>query len=768
MKIVLSWLLDHINVTKQEIDVQSLVKHFNDSTAEVDGFEIISTDLSSLYAVRITEVQHDAIQVESPEHNKRVTLPKRKEAQEGIWYLMKKEGDLFRWATLIDIGSSKDGLIAGLYMTDEQAHGSWRTTVEQEDVIIKVDNKEITNRPDLWGHRGCAREVAALLKKELIAEEHLLADIPVKHAEKKESGAEMDIAIESDACRRFAGLTLAQAEYRASLPWMAFRLARVDSRPIDAFVDISNYVMFDLGQPMHAFDKEKLSSRTLSARNAKKGETVVLIDGQEVTLNPADCVIADGDTPVSVAGVMGGRDTAVSRTTRSLFLESANFNPTTIRMTAARLKTRTESSARFEKSLDPNQTVQGILRYIKLLEDAGISYRSEEYLMSVGPLMKEKVIEVSHELIVQKIGMSLSSKTIIDILKRLAFGVEQEGETYTVTVPTFRATKDVTIPEDVVDEVARYVGFRSITPTLPMRKMAAYDTSAIERKRRLKHILAYGCSMHEVHTYAFYDEEFIKQLSFDPGDALRIANPLSEHWQRLITSLVPNLLKCVVTNHTEQDTLRFFEMNRVWFIQEHPVEEQEVAGIWYDHKKPIDFYDGKVLVEKVFAALNITIDWVKPTKRLAPWYNENQSAELWFGDRIIGRAGNASKEFLSRVLEGDAFILELDANFLLHVVPEKATFVPLAKYPTTEQDISMLVPLSVTVAGLESVIKQADARITEVELIDRFEKDEWLDQKSLTFRYTAADPEGTLTKEAIDEIMHHVSQAVTNLGAHVR
>ena len=319
----------------------------------------------------------------------------------------------------------------------------------------------------------------------------------------------------------------------------------------------------------------------------------------------------------------------------------------------------------------------------------------------------------------------------------------------------------------MVEEVARFVGYSSIIPALPLRQMSAFDTSVIDRKRRLKHILAYGLAMHEVQTYAFFDEEFIKQLPFDPGYALRIANPLSEHWQRLITSLVPNLLKCVVTNHSGQDTLRFFEVNRVWFIKEQPVEEQECAGIWYE-KKSVDFYEGKALVEKVLTALKITIDWVKPADALAPWYDENQSAELWFGDRIIGRAGKVSKEFLSTILEGDAFIFELDANFLLNVQPEHPKFVPLLKYQTTAQDISMLVPLSVTVAVIESVIKNADDRITHVQLVDSFEKEEWGDKKSQTFRYTAANPEGTLTKEAIEEIMHHVEQAVKNLGAELR
>ena len=777
MKISISWIFDHILAKKSETVLAELIKQFNATTAEIDGVEQIHTDLARLFAVRVTELLDTDLLAACPEIGTSFCLPMRKDPSQesGVWYLVKQEGKEVRWATLADVGSSKDGLLGSLFMTEVEAHGAWRDTVEQDDTIITIDNKAITNRPDLWGHRGCAREVAALLGKELIPEENLLADKMIKHYDKKApalAGQSFALAIDDEACgdtcRRFSGLAIPRIEYRSSLPWMAIRLARVDLRPIDALVDITNYVMADIGQPMHAFDAHKLVHKKMSVRCARKGEKLRLIDGDEVTLEPSDCVISDGDTAVSVAGVMGGLATAVERGTKALFLESANFEPTPIRLTSTRLKKRTDSSTRYEKNLDPNQNTQGILRYLKLLDDAHIPFEAEEAITSLGALLHEKVIELSHEFIQSKIGMAVSLDKIISILKSLEFGVVQEGDRLVITVPIFRATKDVTIPEDIVEEVARFVGYSTLIPALPLRRAMAFDTSTIERKRRLKHILAYGLAMHEVQTYAFYDEEFIKKLSFDPFDAPRIANPLSEHWQRLITSLVPNLISCAVTNHMVQDTLRFFEINRVWFVEQGPVEEQECAGIWYEHKASIDFYEGKALVEKILSALMITVRWLKPEKRLAPWYEANQSAELWYGDRIIGRAGKASTQFLGQVLEGEAFIFELDANFLMKVKPEHARFVPLPKYQTTEQDISVLVPRSVTVAGLEGAILHADKRISLVQLVDSFEKPEWPDKKSLTLRFTVADPEGTLTKEAIETIGKHVERAVKDLGAEVR
>lgn len=772
MKLSISWLLDHIVAAKNDLDIHELIKKFNATTAEVDAVEEVITDLSSLYAVKMVEKLEQELLVSCPELGLSFCLPFRKDPDfaAGFWYLIKKDETGARWATLKDIGSSKDGLLVCLSMTDSEAHGLWRDAVEQKDTLILIDNKAITNRPDLWGHRGCAREMAALLGKKLVQEDQLLVELTIKHFDKKapaSTGQSFEIALESDSCRRFSGLYLPQVSYRASIPKMAFRLARIDFRPIDALVDMTNYVMADMGQPMHAFDAHKLSSKKVYVRSARSGEKIQLLDGEEAILEPSDCVISDGDRAISVAGVMGGLETAVSSKTGSMFLESASFEPTTIRKTATRLKKRTESSTRYEKNLDPNQNTQGILRYLKLLHDAQIPYEAEESIVSLGHLWKEKVVTVSHELIQSKIGTWVSPERILEILKNLDFGVVQDGETYVVTVPTFRATKDVTIPEDIVEEVARFVGYQSLVPVLPLRKTTAFDTRTIEQKRRIKHCLAYGLAMHEVQTYAFSDEEFLKRISYDPVDAPRIANPLSEHWQRLITSLVPNLLSCVVTNQGAS-SLRFFEMNRVWFVQEGPVELQECAGIWYEKSTHIDFYEGKALVDKLFSALGITIAWIKPQKVLAPWYDAHQSAELWYEDRIIGRAGKAATQFLSQVLEGEAFIFELDANFLRNVRPEHAKFVPLPKYPGTEQDISMLIPRAVTVKGLEEAIAHADPRIAAVHLVDQFEKPEWPDKKSLTFRYFAVDPEGTLAKDDIELIVQHVTRAVQKLGAEVR
>ncbi len=779
MKISLSWIADHITIDKKELNVAYIAEQLAAITAEIDAVECINTDVSSLSAAVVTQLNEKEVTIECPELKKKTTLPLRKDAFLDQVYLVKTEGKDVGWATLADVGSGKEGLIPSVWIEEKDLKGAWKHTFEAEDSIITIENKAITNRPDLWGHRGIAREVAAILGKDLTLEDSIYATKPIKHYE-HQSPAQgsnpfvLEIAQADQSCghpcNRLAGVYLPSIEYRPSLVWMAVRLARIDARPLDMLVDMTNYTMFDIGQPMHAFDAQKISTQKLEGRCAHQGEKIVLLDGDEVTLTAQDYVISDGLKALSVAGVMGGQSTAVGRSTNSLLLEAAHFDPTAIRRTATRLKKRTESSTRFEKSLDPNQNTHALLRYLKLLEDAGASFTASESIVSLGALAQEKVIEVAHDLIERKIGLKVLPDRVVSILARLGFGVTKSPQlplTYTVIVPTYRATKDVTLAEDLVEEVARFVGYSSIMPVNPMRAMMAFDTTVIERMRALKLALAQGLSMHEVNTYAFFDEEFLHALQYNPEDALRIANPLSEHWQRLITSLIPNLLKCIVTNHG-QETLRFFECNRVWFYLEKAVEEHECAGIWYEMKKPIDFYDGKALLTNLFHFFKIEVEWKKPSKKSDPWYDVNQTAELWHKNRIIGSAGKIAPLFLRTVAPGDAFIFELDANFLLHTARKTPTFKPLHKYPSTDLDISLIVPIECTVSGLENTIRSSDKRITNVSLIDSYTRPEWTDKKSITLRFNVYDSEGTLTKEAIDTIWDQVVTNVKAIGAEVR
>lgn len=781
MKLSIAWIFDHIKANWKEIDIPQLMDRFSATTAEIEEVLHVRLDLDNLALGQVIASNTKDVTIEIPEFKKKLILPKRIGAVVGALYLIKKNKKECSWATLHDIGSDKEGIVPALWCDAALIKGDWKKCFEAEDYIITLDNKAITNRPDMWSHRGFAREIAALLNLKLEPEENFIASKPIKHyAQSAPASTTNPIVLEiaQDAatcghpCKRLAGIYLPKVAYRDSLLFMAHRLARVDARPLNALVDITNYVMFDIGQPMHAFDGQALSTHKLVARCAKAGETLELLDGDEIQLNPSDYVISDGVRPLALAGIMGGRASAVTEHTHSVFLESGNFDPVTIRKTSVRIKKRTEASARFEKSLDPNNNTQALLRYLKLLDHYGIDYQAADAVVSVGSLAQEKIISVTHQLIVDRLGMAIAPERVEEILIRLGFGVQSfysgNHVTYTITVSTARATKDITMPEDFVEEVARFIGYENIPLVMPERSMVPFDIEPIERLTFIKNHMAFGLNMHEIQTYAFYDEEFLKRIAYEPTDTLAIANPQSEHWRRLVTSLIPNILKTVYINSHKQDTLRFFECNRVWFTSDLPVENKELAGIFYEHKKPVDFYAGKAWLQSLFAALKIDVEWSKPSKKLDPWYDSNQTAEIKYKGRIIGQAGKIAPAMLANLVEGDAFIFELDAGFLLQFKPEIVKFKQLSKYPAVQLDISMLVPYSVTAAQLQHAIQASSTLIKETHLLDFYENPDWGSRKSITISFTISDETKTLTKDEIDIVWNHVVKSVEKHGATIR
>lgn len=773
MKLSIAWIFDHIQADWKQTDIPKLVDTFNRTTAEIEHFYKVSLDLDLFTLARVISVRPDAVVVESSELKKEISLPYRDDAVEGHLFLVKKEGKAFQWATVRDWHCNKDGLLPAFYCDEQQCSGSWKKDFEVEDYIIDVDNKSITHRPDMWGHRGFAREIAAILKVPCELLEHFLVDKKIKqydsyNAPKSEQNPfSLDVK-DPEICKRFVGFYMDQVEQKPSSLWMAYRLLRVDTRAIDALVDATNYVMLDVSQPMHAFDAQKIASHNIVVRFARNKEKLTLLDGETVELTSHDCVVTDGKNPIALGGVMGGLSTAVTPTTNALFLEAACFDATTIRRTAAQFKKRTEASARFEKSLDPNQNTTAILRFLKLLDQMHVKRNDADEIVSLGKRAQEVEITITHDCIEQKLGTTVSSDFVISMLERLAFAVSFSDGLYTIFVPTFRCTKDVTIKEDIVEEVGRFFGFESIERILPSREMASFSLNAVLRKRSIKRLLAYSLSMREVYNYAFFDESFLRELQWEPKDTPTIKNPVSENWRRLVTSLIPALLKTVVINKADHDSLRFFEWGRTWTQEKKIIEQNTLAGIFFDQHATIDFYDAKAYVQRLFDLLEMSVSWKKIDAPDQPWFAPYQSAYLMCNGKTIGIAGKMSQPFLDMVAQGDAFIFEIDADFLLNYKEPVHRFIPLPKYPGIIRDISLLVPLHVIVDELVLLIKQADTYVISVDLIDFFEKEEWKDKRSVTFRFEMRDPEKTLTKKEADAVWDKIVVQLHKCGAIVR
>ena len=775
MKVSIAWIFDHIDADYHKIEVPDLLSKLNQITAEIEGYHKIDTQLDHFTLVTIQSITKE-IHAFSAELQKKMSLPKRVDAQEDGCYLVITKDNDFRWATSIDLGGQKEMLLPALHIDEGKQKGGWKKSFETKDYIFEVDNKSITHRPDLWGHRGFAREVAAILDLHLKPLEDFCASINViPHEDEAKANPECPymLAIEdATLTHRFAGLYIPSITPTPSLLWMTTRLSRVDSRSIDAIVDCTNYVMLDTSQPMHAFDADRLRHQAVFARRARNKETLTLLDDQMIELTDQDIVIADGNRPISLAGIMGGKESGVHPTTNALFLESANFDAATIRRSSQRHKVRSEASARFEKSLDPNQNIMALQRFVQLIDQAGIASEIADEIVSLGKLIQCPIIEVSQQFIEDRLGTSIAPGFIRSTLEKLSYKVKEKHENntllYEVTVPTFRATKDGMIKEDIVEEVGRFFGYSEILPVLPQLETKPSPLHAIAQKYRIKQLLAYGLSMRELYTYAFFDESFLLEIDWDPGKTVQVKDPVSENWQRLITTLMPNMFKAVFENYNEYDELRFFEWARSWAQGEQINEKKVLTGIFYSKHTPLNFYDIKAQLHKLFIQIAVPVEWNPVQKIPYPWFNNSQTAYLEHEGQSLGVAGMVDQSFLKRFAEGSAFIFEFDAQRFEDYKKPFHRFQPLPKYPAVNRDISLIVPLSLSVQELTRIIAGFNEQIRSVVLIDMFQKKEWKQERALTFRYLIRSADKTLTKSEADAISKKVSSAVQHAGATVR
>ncbi|MBP7854647.1 phenylalanine--tRNA ligase subunit beta [Candidatus Babeliales bacterium] len=770
MKILLSWLADHCNINISNINVAELVNLFNIRTAEIESFSKITFNKDSFFIAQIKSID-DTIQVQCPELNQTIILSKRTDAIIAKWYMIKKTEKGFNWTSPSDFTSTKEGLMPALHVTEQEALGSWKDSIPPADCVLEIDNKSINHRPDLWGHYGIAREIAAFLNVALKPLEQKLSTVTIDHGSDHVTTQNLTITLQNpEHCLRIAGLFCQSIKMLDSIPSMAIRLAQIDIKPINAVVDLTNVVMADIGHPMHAFDAANFNNHTMIARMANNQEPLELLDGSKATLEPTDIVIANQNQALSLAGIMGGKNSGINSNTQQLILEAAGFNPTTIRKTAQRLKLRTESCMRFEKYLDPMQNITAIRRFMFLANHFNIVADHNEPIVSVGAIIQPVTCTIKHEYIQNQIGTTLDPHFVQTALIKLGFQVRLDlvHKEYEVTVPTTRLTKDIKIQQDLVEEVVRAYGFENLKTELPERYTQPFSIRTITNIDHIKQHLAFGLHMHEVREYLLYDADFIKKLPLDLTQAITVKNPLSQNWTTLTTSLIPHLLKAIESNAVAHDHLRFFEINNIWHKKHDKfIEEKKLSGIIFD-KKSIDFYSIKNELNTLFDMLNIAVTWQKPTAPIAAWYHPYQVAQLMYQNECIGFAGMLSIHWMRTITPGSAFIFELDASMLEKITIPTIKFKQWSKFQDVCHDISLFIPAHISIAQLEQTIKQSNKNIINVAIIDFIEKTVHSDMKAITLRYTMNDENKTMTKEDIQTIEQDVKKAVQAHGAQIR
>ena len=611
------------------------------------------------------------------------------------------------------------------------------------DYIIEVDNKSLTHRPDLWGHHGMAREVSAILSKKLLD--------PVK-SRPFEGPAKFHIDIEDHAlCPRYSALVFENVTVQPSPAWLAERLESVGLNAINNIVDVTNYVLAEIAQPMHAFDADKLHGDTIFVRSANHAEPLAALNGESYTLDPSNLVIADAASAIALAGVIGGAGSAISDSTTRIVLESANFNASSIRKTSSRLKLRTDASMRFEKAQDPVNTVRGLARAMELLEQVSPGIRLVGGLADAyRPLSPAPPLVLPLDWLDRKLGRALPPSEVRAILESLQFKVEEIApRTFSVFVPSWRATKDVSIKDDLVEEVGRMVGYDSITPTAPLtpaRVAPANPERAFQHRVRE---MASAQGFTEVYNYSFVSDEMARALSLDPAEHVQVANPIAADQNLLRRSLLPGIWKNIRDNARNFDHFRLFEIGQeVYHERETP---HLAAAIYAKDDGVAGLFELKRLAECLLPGIA-----VRPSQRTLGHEHPQRAADVTYGETTLGRLFELHPRL---VKAGRAAVLDLDLDLLRQLQPPPARYQPLRRFPVSAFDLSVLAEPRALIGDVElNLAVQAPDVVRSIEFLRDFNLPDG--RRSLSYRLTVGAPDRTLTSEEVSAIRTRIIEGM--------
>lgn len=684
----------------------------------------------------------------------------------------------------VELGVGEDA--SGLLILDPETKVgiSFASAYGLEDIVLEL---EVTpNRPDCLSMIGIAREVGAITGRPYRKPNVILNEV----AEKASSRAQVEI-LDSILCPRYVARVITGVKIGPSPAWMWQRLEKAGIRPINNIVDVTNYVMMELGQPLHAFDHDRITQGKIIVRRAEKDEIMVTLDDVSRRLNEDMLVIADPKGPVALAGVMGGAFSEVSSSTKNILLESANFNPVSIGRTSRGLGLISEASIRFERGVDPNGALFAADRAAQLMAElaGGKALREavDVYPREIKPWLLILRVSRANDIL----GAELTSKQVSGILKALDLDVSVEGsgtrvDRLKVTVPTFRPDLEREI--DLIEEVARLHGYDKIETTLPESRgrRGGLKHEQVVREMVRDHLVSSG--LYEVVTYGFIDDRHFDLMGLPPDDklrqAVRLKNPVSEDQSIMRTTLVPGLLNVIRHNVNRGETdVAVFEMGKAFSPRRGellPEESLSLAGAltgswrskeWYEEARKVDFYDAKGVLEALFEKLGIGDRWTLERIR-DPVLHQGRQADILVGKDRIGWLGELRPEVQAAYeLSERVIIFEVELDKLVDLADLAWEFQEIPRFPSIALDIAALVDEKVKAADVQKTIGLAGGKLLkEVRLFDFYDKDPVpRGKKSLAYSLTFRADDRTLTdeeaKKAYDRI---VAQLKKELKAEIR
>ena len=811
MKVSLNWIRDYVQLPT-DADLKKLAYDLTMSTVEVeDTIELAKQFDHMVVGVINTIDQHpnaDKLRVCMTDIGGRVEsiVCGGSNLREGMKVAVALPGSVCRWhgeGEPVEIKKSKlrgvdsYGMICGaveigladLFPTKEEAHildlsdfdapagTPLADALDLNDIILEIDNKSMTNRPDLWGHYGIAREIAALY------------DLPMKefpHFDRNvENTSGFRVTVEdAERCPRMTGTQIENVCVKPAPYWMQVRIWKTGMRPINALVDITNYVMLATGQPSHAYDSDHIAGHII-VRRAKAGETLTLLNGKELPLSTDDLTIADDAGIVGLAGVMGGAKDSILPTTNKVILEIANFQAAGIRRTALRYDNRTEASARYEKAIDPERCDQALDLSMQLFSDLYPEMKVTGLVDEYPRHLKQAEIDVPLSWLERRLGKRLPPEEIRHKMELLGYGISFDGDNMHVVVPTWRSTGDVSIQADIMEEVARMYGYENfeaepITTTFD----GAINQLDKDLERRIKEYLAIRCGMQEIFTYPWMEESYVNAVLQSTEGILSLSTPPSPAERFVRSSLLPNLCKAVVKNERYFDEFSIFETAQVFRDENYtspydpreklPSQRKNVAGAFVTTDKDITalFRKAKGVVEMMARYVHMETLTFRQTEKPV-WADNVVWLNIYRGEEKVGDLALLSKKvsMACGIKNLNVMLFQLDQDSLVPLKSRTNTFTHMAEYPMTDYDISLLLDGSVqwkdvlqTVGGIKSELLHGASFVDEYR-----GKQVPAGKKSLTLRLSIGSKEKTLTSSEIEEVASNVLNKIAKrFGAELR
>ena len=624
--------------------------------------------------------------------------------------------------------------------------------IDMKDVVLEIDNKSLTNRPDLWGHYGIARELSAIY------------DVDLKPIEKIKIDSKLpkyDVVIEDTTkCQRYVAVEIDNVYEKRSPLWMQSAIIKGGMRPINAIVDITNYVMMAVGQPLHAFDKTHVDGNKIIVRNARDGEELLLLDNNTIELTTDDLVISDSKDAMALAGIRGGKKDSILPETTGVVLEVANFTAKTIRKTGKRFDEKTDASIRYEKNIDTQRVEEGLNLALALFKEIFPESKIVAFNDVYPVETKNEKINVSEEFLDTRLGKKIDRETITRVLTRLGYEVNYKNGIYTVVVPTYRSTGDVSLKDDVMGDIARLLSFESFEAQ-PLT--ISFDHAVLQNKvlleTRIKEYLSNRCGFYEIFTYPWINEKYINAASINKEDSIKLATPPSPEEAYLRSSLVPGMLEAISKNLRYFDSFKIFEMAQVFIKGEyHESSEDETLPI---HKKLLTgsivgsnpkeiFYELKGVIEKIsrythMKELTFTTECEKPS-----WADINAYLAIKLDNNIVGYMGLLSVKTMNdaKIKRTNVAIFELDSDMFIPLESRTNKFKHIPVLPSVEKDLSLIVDENITWAEMTKYIR---SKASDIKFIEEYRGNQIPDgKKSIMLRVTFDSGDTTLTSEEIN------------------